>query len=162
MKSGQSNHRNSFSTSNSYRLVANDKEIATGNPMYTNQHQTFRSIGESIRNEGVSEVTSNKMTPSSNNERHTFSSHLMQSTNRSNLTNSSLTKLQSGKRKLVNNARNVSRLPVNDLILDEELDVQCILKDPFKGISEDYLDHGDQNAICQICYAKLWNSEGSR
>ncbi|KAD4384901.1 hypothetical protein E3N88_25069 [Mikania micrantha] len=136
MKSGQSNHRNNFSTSNSDRLVANDKEIATGNQMYTNQHQTIRSIGESTTNAGVSKVTSNKMTPSSNNERYTISSHLMQSTNRSNLTNSSLTKLQSGKCKLVNNARNVSRLPVNDLILDEEVDVQCILKDPFKGISE--------------------------
>nr|KAJ0191152.1 hypothetical protein LSAT_V11C800449700 [Lactuca sativa] len=28
-----------------------------------------------------------------------------------------------------------------------------------KGVSKDYIDHGDQNVACQICNAKLWTDE---
>ncbi|XP_022014785.1 uncharacterized protein LOC110914290 [Helianthus annuus] len=45
---------------------------------------------------------------------------------------------------------------------DDDSSVVCIDQDPFKGISKDYLDHGDQVLICEICSAKLWTSEGGK
>ncbi|KAM0043003.1 hypothetical protein Hdeb2414_s0010g00336241 [Helianthus debilis subsp. tardiflorus] len=45
---------------------------------------------------------------------------------------------------------------------DDDSSVVRIDQDPFKGISKDYLDHGDQVLICEICSAKLWTSEGGK
>ncbi|CAH1419075.1 unnamed protein product [Lactuca virosa] len=45
-----------------------------------------------------------------------------------------------------------------DLTLDEENIDDPIIQD----ILCDYLDHGDQIVICQICHAKLWKAESIR
>ncbi|XP_022032026.1 uncharacterized protein LOC110933095 [Helianthus annuus] len=44
-----------------------------------------------------------------------------------------------------------------DLTTDAALD-----EDPYKGVSLDYLDHGDQCITCQVCMAKLWDVETAR
>ncbi|XP_022031084.1 uncharacterized protein LOC110932031 [Helianthus annuus] len=45
---------------------------------------------------------------------------------------------------------------------DEDDVFLCTDEDPYKGISKDYLDHGDQVLTCQVCSAKLWTSEGGK
>ncbi|XP_076947968.1 uncharacterized protein LOC143620067 [Bidens hawaiensis] len=32
----------------------------------------------------------------------------------------------------------------------------------FNGISKDYLDHGNQSVVCEMCHAKLWDDEARR
>ncbi|XP_076889202.1 uncharacterized protein LOC143539869 [Bidens hawaiensis] len=32
----------------------------------------------------------------------------------------------------------------------------------FNGISKDYLDHGDQSVVCEMCHAKLWDDKARR
>ncbi|XP_076889473.1 uncharacterized protein LOC143540247 [Bidens hawaiensis] len=52
-----------------------------------------------------------------------------------NCASTSLTKLSSGKRKLISNSRITNPIPMLDLTSDEEVDVKVLVKDPFKGIS---------------------------
>ncbi|XP_035830876.1 uncharacterized protein LOC110866786 [Helianthus annuus] len=68
--------------------------------------------------------------------------------------NRNLQRLSSGKRKLVSKARISSPIPMIDLTTDETVE-----RDPYKGVSTDYLDHGDQVITCEVCYAKLWDAE---
>ncbi|KAF5759790.1 hypothetical protein HanXRQr2_Chr16g0745581 [Helianthus annuus] len=37
-----------------------------------------------------------------------------------------------------------------------------IVQDPYKGVSKYYLDHGDQLVVCEVCNAKLWESEAGK
>lgn len=55
-----------------------------------------------------------------------------------NHTSNSLTKLSSGKRKLVSKSRITNPIPMLDLMSDEDEqpDVENLVKDPFKGISK--------------------------
>ncbi|XP_076907332.1 uncharacterized protein LOC143563739 [Bidens hawaiensis] len=53
----------------------------------------------------------------------------------SNCASTSLTKLSSGKCKLISNSRITNPIPLLDLTSDEEVDVEVLVKDPFKGIS---------------------------
>ncbi|XP_035835715.1 uncharacterized protein LOC110897674 [Helianthus annuus] len=73
------------------------------------------------------------------------------------LRNSSLERLSSGKRKLISTPRITSPIPIMDFNTEEIID-----QDPFKGLSKDYLDHGDQCVTCEVCNAKLWNAEKGR
>ncbi|XP_035837075.1 uncharacterized protein LOC110925357 [Helianthus annuus] len=66
-------------------------------------------------------------------------------------------KLSTGKSKLLGRQRITSPIPMVDLTTDAALDV-----DPYKGVSPDYLDHGDQCITCQVCNAKFWEVETAR
>ncbi|XP_076884672.1 uncharacterized protein LOC143533936 [Bidens hawaiensis] len=48
----------------------------------------------------------------------------------------------------------------SNIMHNEDIHVDDIVRDPFVGISRDYLDHGDQSLTCGSCYAKLWKNEG--
>ncbi|KAI3737233.1 hypothetical protein L2E82_27230 [Cichorium intybus] len=97
------------------------------------------------------------------NRRFSINSNGMNSTNTSTMTPTySLTNLPSRKNKLKSKTANISDIPAFDLRADRALDDVQILNDIFTGISKDYLDHGDQRVICEICHAKLWRNEAVR
>ncbi|XP_076909945.1 uncharacterized protein LOC143567393 [Bidens hawaiensis] len=159
-----------FSSSINSTSITQGKENVTPNTMITNQSslQTFHentknptSLGDinSVRYPftGASTSKNNRSTSLCDTRRVYISSPIMAS---SNCASTSLTKLSSGKRKLISNSRITNPIPMLDLTSDEEVDVEVLVKDPFKGISTDYLDHGDQNLICELCHAKLWKNEG--
>ncbi|XP_076915330.1 uncharacterized protein LOC143574642 [Bidens hawaiensis] len=75
-----------------------------------------------------------------------------------NVTPNTMITNQSSLQTFHENTKNPTSL--GDINIDEEVDVEVLVKDPFKGISTDYLDHGDQNLICELCHAKLWKNEG--
>ncbi|KAK9074064.1 hypothetical protein SSX86_006661 [Deinandra increscens subsp. villosa] len=62
-----------------------------------------------------------------------------------------------GKRKF----NDISPIPIHEFSSDEEVEIQPVQHDIFSGISKDYLDHGDQSVICDICKAKLWKQEST-
>ncbi|XP_076949475.1 uncharacterized protein LOC143622122 [Bidens hawaiensis] len=47
------------------------------------------------------------------------------------------------------------------LSVPEAHDTQNIIN-VYAGVSKDYLDHGDQNVICELCHANLWKLEAAR
>ncbi|XP_021995336.1 uncharacterized protein LOC110892485 [Helianthus annuus] len=105
----------------------------------------------------------NLTTPSSDNRQTSISSNRVASTSDSTLTEDfSLRRLPSRKRKSVTNSRITSPIPMFDLTLDGQFSIQEIIEDPSKGISKDYLDHGDQTVTCEMCNAKLWEHKASR
>ncbi|XP_035835770.1 uncharacterized protein LOC110888207 [Helianthus annuus] len=73
------------------------------------------------------------------------------------LENSTLPRLSPGNCKLVRKARVTSPIPMIDLSTEE-----TIVEDPYKGVSQEYLDHGDQCITCDVCNAKLWDSKKGR
>ncbi|XP_076946714.1 uncharacterized protein LOC143618348 [Bidens hawaiensis] len=62
------------------------------------------------------------------------------------------------RRKFTNNSFN--RLNPIDSSAQQLDDAQHI--NIYSSVSKDYLDHGDQDFICELCYAKLWQSEAAR
>ncbi|KAI3735322.1 hypothetical protein L6452_14817 [Arctium lappa] len=102
-------------------------------------------------------------TPPSNKRRYSLSSNGMTSTNSSTIEKtSSIMKLSSGQHRLRRKTVNVSDIPTIDLTSDEELNDEQQPGDIIAGISQDYLDHGDQTVICELCHAKLWRDEALR
>ncbi|XP_022007909.1 uncharacterized protein LOC110907201 [Helianthus annuus] len=75
---------------------------------------------------------------------------------------SPLTRISSGKRKLVRKRRNLTPIPIIDLTTDDDNEVADIIDQHLKGVSKDYLDHGDQIIVCRTCNAKLWKAEADR
>ncbi|XP_021979942.1 uncharacterized protein LOC110876070 [Helianthus annuus] len=105
----------------------------------------------------VSCITNNGTQPTNCTPRH-ISFNLTSFTGTSTmLQNSSLERLSSGKRKLISTPRITSPIPIIDFNTEEIVD-----QDPFKGLSKDYLDHGDQCVTCEVCNAKLWDAEKGR
>ncbi|XP_021971485.1 uncharacterized protein LOC110866652 [Helianthus annuus] len=114
----------------------------------------------------VSTITDNsrtKSTPSNENRRYSISPRINISNNQVVFgTTSTITRLSSGKRKLEHKKRDTTPIPMVNLDSDEDDVVLVRVDDPYKGVSKDYLDHGDQVLTCQICSAKLWTSEGGK
>nr|KAJ0194184.1 hypothetical protein LSAT_V11C800451090 [Lactuca sativa] len=80
--------------------------------------------------------------------------------NASTITSSSSSvKLTPGCHKLKRKTTYLSPIPLVDLTEDVENIHQVINKNLIVGISNEYLDHGDQNVVCQTCHAKLWRNE---
>ncbi|XP_035832001.1 uncharacterized protein LOC110870495 [Helianthus annuus] len=75
---------------------------------------------------------------------------------------SPLIRMSSGKRKLVRKRRNLTPIPIIDLTTDDDNEVADIIDQHLKGVSKDYLDHGDQIIMCRTCSAKLWKAEADR
>ncbi|XP_021996392.1 uncharacterized protein LOC110893602 [Helianthus annuus] len=63
---------------------------------------------------------------------------------------------QSSSTSTLNN--NIQASSSNNLREEHHLNGE-IITDIFCGKSKDYLDHGDQNHICETCHAKLWKDE---
>ncbi|XP_022038828.1 uncharacterized protein LOC110941494 [Helianthus annuus] len=114
----------------------------------------------------LSNITDNsrtKSTPSNETLRYSISPRINSSNNQSVFgTTSTITRLSSGKRKLEHKKRDTTPIPMVNLDSDEDDVVLVRVDDPYKGVSKDYLDHGDQVLTCQICSAKLWTSEGGK
>ncbi|XP_076935570.1 uncharacterized protein LOC143602288 [Bidens hawaiensis] len=128
-----------FSSSINSTSITLGKENVTPNTMITNQSslQTFHentknptSLGDI--NSGASTSKNNRFTSLCDTRRVYISSPIMAS---SNCASTSLTKLSSGKRKLISNSRITNPIPMLDLTSDEEVDVEVLVKGPFKGIS---------------------------
>ncbi|KAM0068502.1 putative transcription factor B3-Domain family [Helianthus debilis subsp. tardiflorus] len=45
---------------------------------------------------------------------------------------------------------------------DDENHVNEVVLDATKGVSKDYVDHGDQTLTCGLCFANLWPTEGGK
>ncbi|CAH1451561.1 unnamed protein product [Lactuca virosa] len=77
-------------------------------------------------------------------------------------TSSSSIKLNPGCHKLKTKTRHLSPIPLIDLTEDVENIHQVNNENLIVGISNEYLDHGDQVVVCQTCRAKLWRNESIR
>ncbi|KAJ0854263.1 hypothetical protein HanRHA438_Chr14g0660701 [Helianthus annuus] len=64
-----------------------------------------------------------------------------------------------GKERLSNKGRCVLPIPMVDLSSDDPIIPQQLAEDPYKGVSNNYLNHGDQVVVCGVCNAKLWKFE---
>nr|KAJ0221167.1 hypothetical protein LSAT_V11C200062880 [Lactuca sativa] len=91
-------------------------------------------------------------------------SNEMTSKNASTVTTSSSSsiKLNPGCHKLKTKTRHLSPIPLIDLTEDVENMHQVNNENLIVGISNEYLDHGDQDVVCQTCRAKLWRNESIR
>ncbi|XP_022024110.1 uncharacterized protein LOC110924409 [Helianthus annuus] len=144
------------------------KKSSSSTNSSNNTHRNIYSIGPhtSINetNSLVSTITDNssKSTPSNDNLRYSISPRINISNNQVVFGSTfTITKLSSGKRKLEHRKRDTTPIPMVNLDSDDD-DVLVRVEDPYKGVSKDYLDHGDQVLTCEICSAKLWTSEGGK
>ncbi|XP_021995353.2 uncharacterized protein LOC110892502 [Helianthus annuus] len=130
----------------------------------SNLSSSFINASSSLHHlSSVSDVanSSHSLLPTSG--RYSIQSSIIRTTNHSMLSGtSSLTRLSSGKSNLKHKPHDKTPIPMVSLDSDDDSSVVRINQDPFKGISKDYLDHGDQVLICEICSAKLWTSEGGK
>ncbi|XP_022018850.1 uncharacterized protein LOC110918879 [Helianthus annuus] len=100
----------------------------------------------------------NNMTTPINIRRFSLSSNITHSGNTFTiLESSSLQRMSPGKRKLISKSRVTSPIPMIDLTTEETTDEAI-----YKGVSTDYIDHGDQCITCEVCNAKLWDAEKGR
>ncbi|XP_035844002.1 uncharacterized protein LOC118490455 [Helianthus annuus] len=67
-----------------------------------------------------------------------------------------------GKERLSNKVRCVYPIPTVDLSSDDPIIPQQLPEDPYKGVSNNYLDHGDQVVVCGVCNAKLWKFKAGK
>ncbi|XP_035837130.1 uncharacterized protein LOC110926747 [Helianthus annuus] len=74
----------------------------------------------------------------------------------------SLKKISSGKRRLIHKPIEIEAIPMAPLESDDENHIHEIVADATKGVSKDYVDHGDQSLTCGLCFAKLWATEGGK
>ncbi|XP_022003816.1 uncharacterized protein LOC110901288 [Helianthus annuus] len=94
---------------------------------------------------------------------YSINSNILTYTNSTSTSNrTSLSKLSASKRKLKHKARDLSPVVMQSLESGDPSDAEIFVPDPYKGISSEYMDHGDQVVICDICHAKLWTSEGGK
>nr|KAJ0212967.1 hypothetical protein LSAT_V11C400213840 [Lactuca sativa] len=56
----------------------------------------------------------------------------------------------------------ISPIPIFHLTTDDDINGRDIIQPTHVGISKAYLDHGDQNVVCELRHAKLWKNESSR
>ncbi|XP_021979624.1 uncharacterized protein LOC110875727 [Helianthus annuus] len=116
-----------------------------------------------VRNATGSLISTTPGTPLDSNCRYSITSSIISSNNQPILgSTSTLTRLSSGKCNLERKKRDNTPVPMLTLDSDEDDVFLCTDEDPYKGISKDYLDHGDQVLTCQVCSAKLWTSEGGK
>ncbi|XP_035843847.1 uncharacterized protein LOC110931184 [Helianthus annuus] len=138
--------RNSISYSN--RSIHRSPDIEATPNVITNRTASFMGTSN------LSCVTNNGTPPADATPGHIASNITSFSGTSGILQNSSFERLSSGKRKLIGRPRITSPIPIIDFTTE-----QIVVQDPLKGVSKDYLDHGDQCVTCEVCNAKLWNAE---
>ncbi|KAL7609741.1 uncharacterized protein LOC111909057 [Lactuca sativa] len=130
-------------------------------PSFTDIRTPFSNITNVInplsnnRNDIISfdKYTTSKL---ANKRQYHVLSNEMTSKNASTVTTSS------SSIKLKTKTRHLSSIPLIDLTEDVENIHQVNNENFIVGISNEYLDHGDQVVVCQTCRAKLWRNESIR
>nr|KAJ0186312.1 hypothetical protein LSAT_V11C900478610 [Lactuca sativa] len=113
------------------------------------------------QNENVNNICFDKYSTLNvaNKRKYYVLSNDMASQNVFTLTGSSSSiKLNPGCHKLKRKTTNLSPIPLIDLRENVENIHQLINE----NLMVEYLDHGDQNVVCQTCHAKLWRNESIR
>ncbi|XP_052626960.1 uncharacterized protein LOC128133528 [Lactuca sativa] len=137
-------------------------------PSFTDVRTPFSNITNVInplsnnRNDiiGFDKYTTSKL---ANKRQYHVLSNEMKSKNASTVTTSSSSiKLNPGCHKLKTKTRHLSPIPLIDLTEDVENIHQVNNENLIVGISNEYLDHGDQVVVCQTCRAKLWRNKSIR
>ncbi|XP_052619576.1 uncharacterized protein LOC111881827 [Lactuca sativa] len=140
------------------KLYLDNKKSKVNSNTSTHQKSPITHVSY-ISNNGNYIFHNNIQTPLSINNDNPLFGIGMTSTGHSTITpKSSSIKLPKGKHQLKRKTTHISAIPMIDLTLDEEINDDHIIEDVFR----DYLDHGDQIVICQICHAKLWKDESLR
>ncbi|XP_035841564.1 uncharacterized protein LOC110920086 [Helianthus annuus] len=153
---------NASSSSTNVRNIFSDKANMVECSDSTDQH-IYSIACPAVRNATGSLISTTPGTPADSNSRYSITSSIISSNNQLILgSNSTLTRLSSGKRNLEHKKRDNTPVPMLSLDSDQENVFFCTDEEPYKGISKDYLDHGDQVLTCQLCSAKLWASEGGK
>ncbi|XP_022019109.1 uncharacterized protein LOC110919137 [Helianthus annuus] len=153
---------NASSSSTNVRNIFSDNANMVECSDSTDQHM-YSIACRAVRNATGSLISTTPGTPADSNRRYSITSSIISSNNQSILgSNSTLTRLSSGKRNLEGKKRDNTPVPMLSLDSDQENVFFCTDEDPYKGISKDYLDHGDQVLTCQLCSAKLWALEGGK
>ncbi|XP_035830917.1 uncharacterized protein LOC110928419 [Helianthus annuus] len=83
-------------------------------------------------------------------------------TSPSEASTSGVKRIQRGKQRLSTKGRCVYPVPMVDLSSVDHIIPKKIVEDPYKGVSNNYLDHGDQVVVCDVCNAKLWKVEAGK
>nr|KAJ0212029.1 hypothetical protein LSAT_V11C400181790 [Lactuca sativa] len=137
-------------------------------PSFTDVRSPFSNVTNvrtplsNITNDNIifDKYTTSKL---ANKRQYHVLSNEMTSKNASTMTTSSSSiKLNPGCHKLKTKARHLSPIPLIDLTEDVENIHQVNRENLILGISNEYLDHGDQDVVCQTCRAKLWRNESIR
>ncbi|XP_035832944.1 uncharacterized protein LOC110907000 [Helianthus annuus] len=154
--------KNSSSSSTNVRNIFSDNANLLECSDTMDQHM-YSIECRAVRNATSSLISTTPGTPLDNNRRYSITSSIISSNNKPILgSTSTLTRLSSGKCNLERKKRDNTPVPMLTLDSDEDDVFLCNDEDPYKGISKDYLDHGDQVLTCQVCSAKLWTSEGGK
>ncbi|XP_022031476.1 uncharacterized protein LOC110932451 [Helianthus annuus] len=136
-------------------------------PSSSNTFHTLHSVKSLTTTTPLSGLTNgtlnldNQLTPTSTSYPSSVLSNIV-TQNSNSIQASSLTKLKSGKQKILPKKRVIEPIPMVDLTSDDEnAELHCI-QDPFKGLSKEYLDHGNQSLKCEMCDSLLWSDEGGK
>ncbi|XP_021986335.1 uncharacterized protein LOC110882679 [Helianthus annuus] len=133
------------------------KEITSISP------STFTNPGNTASSSGIlTNITSNSSSTSSVDIIPSSLSRISPNTVLASDNVSTLTKISSGKRKLVRRRRDLTPIPIIDLTADDDNEVPEIINQHLKGVSKDFLDNGDQIIVCGSCNAKIWKAEADR
>ncbi|XP_035837189.1 uncharacterized protein LOC110944815 [Helianthus annuus] len=137
------------SSSNSFQTVRNFTSLTTTTPLsgITTGAITFNNQLTHTPSSSQFSIVSNIVTQNSNN--------ILRSS-------STLTKLKSGKQKVLPKKRIIEPIPMVDLTSDDDNENLHSIEDPYKGVSTDYLDHGNQILRCEMCHSLLWSDEGGK
>ncbi|XP_052622746.1 uncharacterized protein LOC111918641 [Lactuca sativa] len=137
------------------KLYLDNRKSKISHTISTHQNSSITHASYMSNNGGYI-FNNNLQTPLSINKENLVFGNASTSKNRSTIIhNSSSMKLPRGKHQIKGKTPSVSAIHMFDLTLDEESIDDHIIEDIF----QDYLDHGDQIVICQICHAKLWKAE---
>ncbi|XP_035838142.1 uncharacterized protein LOC110883025 [Helianthus annuus] len=146
-----------------------DKENYNPNiPSSSNNFHTVRNLKYVTTTASSSTITTggltlnNQLNPSTSSRFSIVSNIVIQNSNSIGQSSSTLTKLNSGKQKLLPKKRRVDPIPMLDLTSDDENVDFVPIQDPSKGVSTDYLDHGNQSLKCEMCDSLLWTDEGGK
>ncbi|XP_035838217.1 uncharacterized protein LOC110901544 [Helianthus annuus] len=154
--------KNASSSSTNVRNIFSDNAYLVECSDTTDQHM-YSIACRAVRNATGSLISTTPGTPLDSNRRYSITSSIISSNNQPILgSNSTLTRLSSGKRNLERKKRDNTPVPMLSLDSDQDNVFLCTDEDHYKGISKDYLDHGDQVLTCQLCSAKLCTSEGGK
>ncbi|XP_035842281.1 uncharacterized protein LOC110876254 [Helianthus annuus] len=166
-------NKNSTQTQSTLTSYTTNKENISPNTTFTLNRSSFSVLSSINVSSGSSKFNSGNIASSSGIPRNITSnsaSDMIPSSSSTIPPNtviasdepSPLIRMSSGKRKLVRKRRNLTPIPIIDLTTDDDNEFAEIIDQHLKGVSKDYLDHGDQIIVCRTCSAKLWKAEADR
>ncbi|XP_022023763.1 uncharacterized protein LOC110924026 [Helianthus annuus] len=166
-------NKNSTQTQSTLTSYTTNKENISLNTTFTLNRSSFSVLSSINVSSGSSKFNSGNIASSSGIPRNITSnsaSDMIPSSSSTIPPNtviasdepSPLIRMSSGKRKLVRKRRNLTPIPIIDLTTDDDNEFADIIDQHLKGVSKDYLDHGDQIIVCRTCSAKLWKAEADR